>query len=748
MPDTDELIPNDSPESLDERNANADANRRDFLHWAFAATSTFAFSSLMTTKTAEAAESNCALAPSCKATVGTELKNPGEIQSGADHVLKALVDVRGRDRTITYYNGNNSYVCDHHNLRAYEGYKGWSLKASDRVTPIDIATPGPTFRARVGDTVRVILLNRVDLTCFPNTPLTGANGGCIVSTQNGQPKYPSQKNFNPPPANLTDSYPNCFRVSSTTNIHWHGTHTNPGGFGDNVLVGVLPNTSMNTAEMIKQCLDAYRILGDSEPQVVTDKLRPWYNLATKNLAKMAALPGRKDEVERAVHENQVNVDHYEWPQYWPGYYPIQFHLPEYTGKPNEHGQVHPVMGQCPGTHWYHAHQHGSTTIQLLNGMAGAFVIEGEYDDTLKKLGTGNIKEKILVMQIFAETPNLVGGSTLSLTVNGQLQPVISMKPGEVQWWRLVLAETRAHGIETWFFLDKTLLNTVPLKNGVIPEDKGNVPQFRATAHDGVQLAWPNYVKHQNDTTFELAPANRIDLLVKAPSTPGQSVLLFWPPGPQKSTANPFPPPALKDINSIIALQVNVEGALNGENTAWPEDESQYPKFPPYLTDISPSDVRHYRTVTFSMERFNTQQPVVKIDNKQFNDGIIDQVMLLGDSEEWTLLNTSEDSVMHPFHIHINPFQIIEVFDPQLMDEPQVQQAPYIWHDVIAIPAGSSTFPNGSSRSAFTPGHIKFRSRFVDYTGKWVVHCHILGHEDRGMMQLVEVVDNHTVVHHH
>jgi FtsP/CotA-like multicopper oxidase with cupredoxin domain len=745
MSDNDDIVQQDGSASSDEARASTGANRREFLHWAFAATSTFAFSSLIS-KTA-GAESNCSLAPGCKAVVGAELTNPGEIQSGADHVLKALVDIRGRDRTITYYNGNNTYICDHHNLRAYEGYKGWSLKDSDRVTPIDLATPGPTFRARVGDTVRVVLLNRVDLTCFPNTPLTGAKGGCLVSTQNGKPHYPSQTLTNPTET-VTDTYPNCFRVSSTTNIHWHGTHTNPGGFGDNVLVGVLPNTSMSTAEMIKQCLEAYQIIGDSEPQVITDKLRPWYEVATKNLAGLSALPGRKDEVDRAVHENNVNVEHNEWPQYWPGYYPIQFKLPEYTGKPDERGQVYPVMGQSPGTHWYHAHQHGSTTIQLLNGMAGAFIIEGDYDDTLKKLGTGNIKEKVLVMQIFAETPNLVGGSTLSLTVNGQLQPVISMKPGEVQWWRLVLAETRAHGIETWFFLDKQLLNKVPLKNGVIPEEKGNVPQFRTIARDGVQFAWENYVRHQKDTTFPLAPGNRVDLLVKAPSTPGQSLLLFWPPGPARSKANPAPPPPLKDIHSIIAVQVNVEGTLNGENTAWPEDWSQYPKLPAYLADIDPGEIRNRRTVTFSMDRINTRQPVVKIDNKQFNDGVIDQVMLMGNAEEWTLLNTSVDSVMHPFHIHINPFQIIEVFDPNLMDQPEVRQAPYIWHDVIAIPAGSATFPNGSPRPSFAPGHIKFRSRFVDFSGKFVLHCHILGHEDRGMMQLVEVVDNHTVVHHH
>jgi FtsP/CotA-like multicopper oxidase with cupredoxin domain len=47
-----------------------------------------------------------------------------------------------------------------------------------------------------------------------------------------------------------------------------------------------------------------------------------------------------------------------------------------------------------------------------------------------------------------------------------------------------------------------------------------------------------------------------------------------------------------------------------------------------------------------------------------------------------------------------------------------------------------------------PGYIKMRTHFADFAGKFVNHCHILAHEDRGMMQLIEVVDNKTVVRHH
>jgi cupin fold WbuC family metalloprotein len=55
---------------------------------------------------------------------------------------------------------------------------------------------------------------------------------------------------------------------------------------------------------------------------------------------------------------------------------------------------------------------------------------------------------------------------------------------------------------------------------------------------------------------------------------------------------------------------------------------------------------------------------------------------------------------------------------------------------------------GTVGGKFVPGYVKIRSKFLDFPGKFVLHCHILGHEDRGMMQLVEVIASKTVVKHH
>jgi FtsP/CotA-like multicopper oxidase with cupredoxin domain len=89
----------------------------------------------------------------------------------------------------------------------------------------------------------------------------------------------------------------------------------------------------------------------------------------------------------------------------------------------------------------------------------------------------------------------------------------------------------------------------------------------------------------------------------------------------------------------------------------------------------------------------------------------------------TWLLTSE-SVDHPFHMHTNPVWVmrVEIPDEQgnlvnILDKPE-------WRDVAWLPR------NG--------GRVVFRSRFPDYVGSFVNHCHILLHEDLGMMQVVEV----------
>ena len=88
---------------------------------------------------------------------------------------------------------------------------------------------------------------------------------------------------------------------------------------------------------------------------------------------------------------------------------------------------------------------------------------------------------------------------------------------------------------------------------------------------------------------------------------------------------------------------------------------------------------------------------------------------------------------HPFHIHINPMWVLRIDVP---DENGVL------HNVLPEPTWMDTV--GLPRNG---GRVVFRSRFDDFVGKWVNHCHVLIHEDNGMMQLVECTDDARAVNY-
>jgi FtsP/CotA-like multicopper oxidase with cupredoxin domain len=399
------------------------------------------------------------------------------------------------------------------------------------------------------------------------------------------------------------------------------------------------------------------------------------------------------------------------------------------------------MGQAPGTHWYHAHKHGSVALQLLNGMAGAFIIEGEFDDQLEALMPGlRSTEKVIVIQQLGDTITIQPGSPLNTCaggdplplVNGQLQPVIEMKPGEIQRWRLINATMQQVSHLNYRFLGEDVYQASKA-SPTFPANPGYAPTIRQIAYDGIQIAPERY----NDPAFGLsqefniAPANRIDILVKAPDTAGRSLLAFrLLHGPPPAGCQP------NTLNDLFLLRLNVTGspsqAMNFPTTA------NYPAMPAWLqwNDDPANPKLDSRTLNFNNVKFvpgadESDRPA--IDGKAFDETMATtQLVKLNAAEEWLLVNQWASSI-HPFHIHVNPFQVLEVYDPVAGTRVKMQ-APYIWRDTIAIPAAKD---NGNGTTTY--GSVTIRSRFVDFPGTYVLHCHILDHEDRGMMQEVRVI---------
>jgi FtsP/CotA-like multicopper oxidase with cupredoxin domain len=103
-----------------------------------------------------------------------------------------------------------------------------------------------------------------------------------------------------------------------------------------------------------------------------------------------------------------------------------------------------------------------------------------------------------------------------------------------------------------------------------------------------------------------------------------------------------------------------------------------------------------------------------INKQPFDHHRTDVTVKLNTLEEWEILNTTDDD--YPFHIHVNDLAVTKV-NAQPVANPHFQ-------DTATVPAH---------------GSITIRQRFEDFTGEFVMHCHILGHEDLGMMATVKVV---------
>lgn len=603
-------------------------------------------------------------------------------------------------------------------------FQGWDLdnpavKAPD-LTASDAVTPGPTLRAKLGDQVQIAFLNRIDDKLFAHTFDTAA----------GQASYGCDLTSNPGLYPAADQFPNCFHGSSTANLHFHGSHTSPDGLADDVLVQVMPVKDLNEKEWISIFEEIFR------GPVPTS----WHNMPVDYQKKQEEQVTKIDKALWDFDQRQIAAG--QWPQYIAGAFPNYFEIPDYKS-----GQY--KMGQAPGTHWYHAHKHGSTSLHILSGMAGAFIIEGEYDQFLRgfyELGDAYPAafEKIFVIQNIDPSQNLERQMVLSARtgsgqqlINGMKTPTIQMRPDEVQLWRFVNA-TVGSDATGWIFPD-------------VFQTEGF--QFQQTAMDGVQFSDANYknqpflsgavpnVRAAKRPGLLLSAGNRADVLVQAPPSPTDGPVPFTSKG-------------------VTLFFVNVTNDAPSDPSVGKKLPSQWPEMPQFLKDLrDPPRYPHYVTFGWDAEPQRNQTggarltttsaglfqvpPRFTIDNKQFEEfgPTIEQCMPINLLQDWVVENHT--TISHPFHIHINPFQVMEIDTPSVDEAGRATYSIYkpvsdqVWQDVIALPAGVSV--NGQ----VVPGRVRIRHQFVDFTGTYVLHCHILAHEDRGMMQLVRVVDADT-----
>jgi FtsP/CotA-like multicopper oxidase with cupredoxin domain len=401
----------------------------------------------------------------------------------------------------------------------------------------------------------------------------------------------------------------------------------------------------------------------------------------------------------------------------------------------------------PGLYWYHTHAHGETERQTLSGMSGAIVIEGisQYAPA-----TAAAAERIIVMrdtltpgellpnadplQInamrWAKSHAAYGASGTQVrgkstkqtqnpyvvvdplyrrisqpvtasahcrgpetpfrdwTVNGLTQPAIGIKPGETQFWRMVNA-----GADT--YLDVQVDNTVmqivaidgvPVSNGV------NTPPTLTVGH------------------WLLPPASRVEFLVTGPA--GGAPLSLRTNCVDSGPSGAAMPAA---VLATLDPTTSVPGAaVHGRHvTSLRSARSTWARARAIKAAAQSSGTLIQQTVTYSDQ--NT------INGVAYNPGGPPLFYAQsGTVQEWTVVNNSQQ--IHTFHIHQIHF-VVEAING-------VTQAQQYVMDNVNIPAATV---NG-------PGTVKLLLDFTDpiIVGTFLVHCHILAHEDAGMMAQIRV----------
>jgi len=399
----------------------------------------------------------------------------------------------------------------------------------------------------------------------------------------------------------------------------------------------------------------------------------------------------------------------------------------------------------PGAYFYHPHLHGATALQVGSGMAGALLVKGAIDQVPEIAAA---RERVFVFQapVTDTHGRLESFSQVTDTpeteppflVNGVRRPRITIRRGEVQNWHFINA-----GIFRYLnlSLDAHALNLYSFDGNprAVLKAIGPFASTDTSSAEGVVLA----------------PANRASVLVQggAPGTYSLRTRTFQmdsaaPPlaedivaevivldesRPMTLPAGPLPVPAAlapitdEEFASAGGLKRIIFLAIVSNPPDTPGGPIPPITDPPANAVVQPGDELAdwvYQTDAttlanrvFAIGTADTRaSPRPQLPNEYIpfqSSRALKQTVALGSVEEWTIFNAN--TIRHPFHIHINPCWVVKVNGKPV--------EPY-WTDTIALPAD---------------GTLTFRSRFVDFTGAYVMHCHMFAHEDMGMMQTIEVV---------
>ena len=333
----------------------------------------------------------------------------------------------------------------------------------------------------------------------------------------------------------------------------------------------------------------------------------------------------------------------------------------------------------PGVYWYHPHHHGSVADQVFGGLYGAIVVEDPVELPVAR-------ERVLVVSDITldgagrlRQPSIparmMGREGELVLLNGQARPVLTARPGERERWRIVNACAARY---VRLRLDGQHLELLAIDSG--------------------RLAEARLVEE-----IVLATGNRADLLVDATEGTGVLRALGVDRGGVGGMGGMMGGAVSGDVGPLATFRVGGDPV------------SALPPVPvrPPARDLRDVEVAARRRLVFGMGGgMGGGGMSFTIGGRPFDAGRVDQSVARGTVEEWTLVNPTP--MAHPFHLHVWPVQVVAEAGRRVDDVRR--------RDVVDVPARSE---------------VTVRVAFERFGGRTVYHCHVLDHEDAGMMGVVE-----------
>jgi FtsP/CotA-like multicopper oxidase with cupredoxin domain len=371
--------------------------------------------------------------------------------------------------------------------------------------------------------------------------------------------------------------------------------------------------------------------------------------------------------------------------------------PTQTSLPGQRQTFHyPNINQLPGTLWYHDHALGITRLNVIMGLAGFYLLTDAYETALG-LPSGEyevglaIQDRTFHPDGSLEYPAVwqdhwFGDKAL---VNGKVWPYFNVNRGKYRFRMLNGSTSRVY--------------TLKLSNGA---------PFTQLGTEGGLLGAP-----VTRDSITITPGERADVVIDfAPFTAGTEIIL------ENTAPAPFPigdpmEPALPQIMKFVVQSATgftapIPGTLRP------------------VTPLVETDTLVHRD--FVLAKTPGPAPcggsIWTINGRGFDD--VTEFPILGSTEVWRFINRSGS--VHPMHMHLTMFQILD-------RQSFIVQADTIVLTGAPIPPGPEEAGWKDTAPVYPNQVMRVITRFEDYAGRYVYHCHILEHEENDMMRQFQVV---------